>query len=344
MDLTLSFPGLLDTARDPGEPARAPILASMLAAARAVRQESEGRIAALAPRFGVSRTGDWPLAALALVAAGHDPAGRYWLRATPVSLEAGRDDVRLVAAVRDLVQHECDALLALLNTHFSADGLVFVAIQPWDWLVGAASAPALVTHDLATALGHRLRPYLPSGGDAALWSRWEQEIEMLLHEHPVNVARESAARLPVNAVWFQHGGHHPRATTVPGLRVWGDDPDVLALAAHAQASVVADLPASLAAILAATRHADHIVAPARALPLATIEHDFAVPAARALARGSLDQVTILADGAGTPAVAWTLAATPWWRRIGDSITGLLADRGGGSLADVAARALAGTQR
>ncbi|MEO5699735.1 MAG: hypothetical protein ABIS17_15560, partial [Casimicrobiaceae bacterium] len=180
--------------------------------------------------------------------------------------------------------------------------------------------------------------------DAALWSRWGQEIEMLLHEHPVNAGRESAAHLPVNAVWFQHGGHHPPATTVANLQVWGDDPDVLALAAHAHVPVTADLPASLAPILAAAHDTDQIVASARALPLAAIEHDFAVPAARALASGSLGHVLILADGAGTPAVTWTCVATPWWRRIGSNIAGLLADRSDGSLAVVAARALPGTDR
>ena len=32
-------------------------------------------------------------------------------------------------------------------------------------------------------------PFLPQGADAGLWQRWQNEIGMLLHEHPVNEAR-----------------------------------------------------------------------------------------------------------------------------------------------------------
>jgi hypothetical protein len=39
------------------------------------------------------------------------------------------------------------------------------------------------------------------------------ELQMLLHEHPVNLAREARGDLPVNSVWLWGGGTRPAVPT-----------------------------------------------------------------------------------------------------------------------------------
>ncbi len=47
---------------------------------------------------------------------------------------------------------------------------------------------------------------------------------MLLHEHPVNAARERAGRPPANSVWFSGGGTlPPRAAPASSIRTFADD-------------------------------------------------------------------------------------------------------------------------
>src|SRR5690349_2012287 len=113
MHLILVVPGLLD---DP-EGARTPELAARFAGA-ALEIVPEGIGAALAPHYGVVRQRDWPLAPLRIAASGVAPGASYWLRATPVSLVAGRDDVRLSGVAEDLDATASTTLLALLNDHF----------------------------------------------------------------------------------------------------------------------------------------------------------------------------------------------------------------------------------
>lgn len=327
MNLILALPGLLDAAAVGSDatpvPTPTPALTGLLAAAASARREPEGLIALLGQCLGIVRQQDWPLAPLCLRAAGIDLDGRYWLRATPVTLAAGRDDVHLEAPVSDLGPAEADALLGVLAEHFAGDGLVFAAPRPADWYVGCRTPPALATRALRTAQGHRLRPYLPTGGDAPLWSRWGQEIEMLLHGHPVNDARELAGRARVTAVWFQHGGTlPPRAASQDTTAVWTDDPEIRDLAIHAGATV-RPLPGTLDAVLAGgstslperAPESTHLIALPATHALAAIERDFAVPLTRALDAGRLAAATMLADGAGTPGLAWTLARSPWWRRL-----------------------------
>ncbi len=211
MQLLLTIPGLLaPRARADGRAPHLPHLTRLLAAGAAVR-EPDGIGAALAPHYGIARGNDWPLAAVRIKALGVDPGNAYWLAADPVTLVAGHDDVHLAGAVRDLAAEEAAALIDTLNAHFAADGIAFVAPRPDAWFVRAAIAPAITTRPLDAVAGRTLRECLPQGSDAGTWRRWQNEIQMLLHEHPVNAARERAGRAPANSVWLADGGSHPAA-------------------------------------------------------------------------------------------------------------------------------------
>jgi len=294
-----------------GEGARTPCLARLLAAAGAPAAEPGGIGAALAPWYGVVRQTDWPFAALRLAALGVDPGTDAWLAADPVTLEAGRDDVRLLGPVADLSPDDAAALVATLNAHFRDDGLVFVAPRPDAWFVRTAVVPDLATHPLDVACGRTLHGLLPTGRDAPQWRRWQSEIQMLLHEHPVNVARESAARRVVNSVWFWGAG--TRAPAAPrAVTTYADAGIGVALAAHV-GRPAHPVPDVVDVSNAEPGTTTVVVVPSGQPRLDDLERRFAVPAWTALARGAVAEVTMVADGAGV--VVWTLRRPRAWRRL-----------------------------
>jgi hypothetical protein len=313
MDLVLHLPGLLDVH---GTAIPAPGLARLIAAAEATVREPDGAGAALAGRFGIARQRDWPLAPVRLAARGVDPGAWYWLVAEPVTLVAGRDDVRLTGAVTDLAPGDAATLVAELNAHFAADGVVFVAPATDAWFVRAPAPARLVTRPLATAVDRPLRGLLPNGEDAAVWRRWGQEIEMLVHDHPVNVERSRTGLPPVSAVWFSFGGTLPRVPVVGTMRAFARTGDAVALARHAQVPLL-PLPASLGEALAAAAGAATIVVGLDAgTDLGAVDAAWAAPAYAALTRRTLDTVTLIGDGAGGGAAAcWTAHRPGTWRRL-----------------------------
>jgi hypothetical protein len=315
MNVVLVVPRLrpLRDACDAGVPA--PALAALLASAGTPQRDDEGLDAALAARYGVQRQADWPLAPIRLAALGVDPDRAFWFCADPVTLEVGRDDVRLAGIVADLDDADAAALIATLNAHFAPDGLRFVAPRPDAWFVRTDSIPRIATHTPALALRRGLSALQPAGADAALWNRWQSEIQMLLHEHPVNVAREAAGRPPANSVWFSGGGTLPATTEhTATVATFADAGTAVALALHAGAPARA-LPSGLVDALEQAGDAPRtLIALPRDIDLASIERQWAAPASAALSAGKLSQVTLIADDGGA-AVVWLAKAPRLWQRL-----------------------------
>jgi hypothetical protein len=224
-----------------------------------------------------------------------------------VTLIAGRDDVRLAGPVADLDAGDAAALVARLNAHFASDGLRFVAATPGQWFLRSERAHAITTAPLARAIGAPLRELLPQGGDSPVWRRWQNEIEMLLHDQPINIRREAQGLPVANGLWFSDAGRRPapvRAT--PGRMTLAADNAVRALAIHAGETCAA-VPAGLDQALAAGGPATElVVVPAANADPAAVERQWSGPAWRALRAGSLARVTVIADGQGR-ALAWEIA-------------------------------------
>lgn len=208
MQLTLVISGLLDlpapalAAIDAGAPA----LTHLLAAAGSPAVIDEGGVAIACAALGITKQRDWPVAASLARAAGIDTTAPYWLCAEPATFEVGRGDVRVAGMVRDLHATEAAALLATLNAHFAANDLRFHAPEPAHWLIGCGAGQVLTTHPPERVIGKPLLGHLPEGADGERWRSWQNEIQMLLFEHPVNSAREAAGREVVNSIWFWGGG------------------------------------------------------------------------------------------------------------------------------------------
>jgi hypothetical protein len=315
MQLVLALPDLIALADDEAAARRAPALARLLAAAGIPAVEDGAMGTALASRYGVQRQADWPLAPIRLAALGIDPGEAFWLGADPVTLVVGRDDIRLGGIVDDLGRTDADALVETLNRHFADDGVLFAAPRPDAFFVRVERPPRISTQPLATASGGSLRAPPIAGPEADTWQCWQSEIQMLLHEHPVNLRRENEGRPPANSLWFSCGGTLPvRGGREPSIRTFANSGIAAALAAHA-GSPAREVPARLAPALDAAAGAEVVVVALDApLDPASVDGAWAAPAFDALASGRLASVTLLTDVAGRVA-AWRARRPGVWQRL-----------------------------
>ena len=170
---------------------------------------------------------DWPVAALtALVDGCAEEGSGLRLRADPVHLRADIADLVLFDAAEIVVAPgEAEALARTVNDALGPHGPCIDAAHPHRWYV-ALDAPARIeTTPLSRAAGAPVSEALPRGPDAARWHRWMNEVQMALHECPVNVERERRGAAPVNSVWVWGAGDLPPAggASAPFARVWTDD-------------------------------------------------------------------------------------------------------------------------
>jgi hypothetical protein len=161
---------------------------------------------------GVHKQHDWPLGALDAISSGvearnEDPVAQYW-RAVPVSLSLLRDSFALEQKV-ELTADEMKDLTVLFCQFFAQDGLHFSLNQHGGWLVQHQKKWVLETHHLQQVLGKNIAQFQATGQDANKLRSLQNQLQMLLHNHPVNVARE-AAGLPIcNSLWLYGGAKLP---------------------------------------------------------------------------------------------------------------------------------------
>ncbi len=267
----------------------------------------------LCQAFEVARQIDWPVAPLTLTIDGGDPGAAYWLRADPVHLRPHRDHLLLAdSGAFTIAQVEANELAAALNRHFVVEGMRFLAPHPDRWYLRLESDPEIATHPLGEVAGADVNPFLPTGKNALCWHRICNEVQMLLHDHPVNEARDARGEPAINSVWLWGGGTKP---TVPGRRfsaVWSDDTLALALAAHAGISSASPAAGSrwfqpsrgtpaadghhllvLTQLARAARRGDFSMWRDE---LAEINRRWLTPLLAALNRRSLSQLTLVAPG------------------------------------------------
>lgn len=156
-------------------------------------------------RFGAQKQRDWPVAPFTLLADGGSPGSHFWMRADPVNLSLGQDGLAFEGTALDVSHSEAEALVAALNRHFG-EAMAFEALHPERWYVKFPGASEVLTTPPSAAHGSAIGDKLPSGPDAMRFRALMNEVQMLLHEHPVNTEREARGAPAVNSVWFWGGG------------------------------------------------------------------------------------------------------------------------------------------
>lgn len=167
----------------------------------------------LCAALGASAAGIAPLCALGDALAGEGAV----LRFDPVSLRADMAGlVVLDGRAFALPEQESRALFETAATVTRASGLELVFGAPKRWYARAAALPAVTLTPLADAAGMRAHQVMPGGPEGAGLRALMNELQMALHAHPVNAAREARGVLPVNSIWPWGGGVAPPAPLPAG--------------------------------------------------------------------------------------------------------------------------------
>ncbi|HEV8646885.1 MAG TPA: hypothetical protein VGR01_15100 [Burkholderiales bacterium] len=209
---------------------RLPALEMLLSRGSAADSSCENEPAWLCERFGVQKQTDWPVAPVAYAGDGGEPGAAYWLRADPVHLRLHNDGLILLAPeTLEIAEDESYELTGVLNRQFEAEGIVFHAPHPRRWYLKMPQAPQIRTVTLKQTVGRDVNRLLPEGEQRLRWHRIFNEVQMLLHAHPVNTTREDRGLAVVNSLWFWGGGTLPAvASTFDATQ--GDDPLAVGLA------------------------------------------------------------------------------------------------------------------
>lgn len=288
MHVELIVPGLLAVP----EATHLPALELLLARGRASAIDTQGIHAWLGDAFGVD-----PLPAGALTAS----AEGFWLRADPVHLRVMRDRLVLVP-VSGLERAEAEELTGALNRYFAGTH-EFRFDHPDRWVMRTepADIDAAPTSEVA---GRDVDPHLPGGK----WPALLNEIQMVLHEHPVNERRE----VPVNSVWLWGAGALPASAAGPWRSVTADEPVALGLARLAGIRHRSP-PRTAHAWLAEMPEDGHHLVVLEATH-ETLEADWFAPLLAALKSGRIGLLTLQAPDAGLTFEIARPDLRRFWRR------------------------------
>jgi hypothetical protein len=148
------------------------------------------------------------------------PAAGCWACAEPVHLATALDHLRLAPRAQlDLPADESRALAVSLAAALEGSGYSITWSDRGVWLFGCAHRIECDTVEPALAEGRDVRDSLPSGRDGAEIRRLTNELQMWLHEHPVNAARAARGVPKVNSIWLWGFGQagEPVAGALPML-------------------------------------------------------------------------------------------------------------------------------
>lgn len=190
----------------------------------------------------------FPVAALLREQYARDAGESPWLCADPAYVRVEAHGARLLACGEELqlTREEAENLAQPLRPLFGDAGAPLEITSPSSWalrLPQGGQLPAFVSPE--QALGANLLEQLPQGDAGRRWRALFNEAQIILHSHPVNVARRERGATPVNALWFWGAGALPTWVKSSLKLAISEDPLVQALAGRAGVTVAALAPGAL---------------------------------------------------------------------------------------------------
>lgn len=177
-----------------------PALEKLLARGKASTLPAEILEDRLCAAFGAQS-----VAPIRAVSDGLEVGEHYWLCADPVSLHLQSAQMLLLPDVAPSGE-DATALCNILNEHFAGTGLYFFAPHPQRWYVQVIAEPRMTNAPLRQVAWRDAKFHPPQGEDAMHWQRILTEVQMLLHGHPLNLARAARGELLINSLWLWGGG------------------------------------------------------------------------------------------------------------------------------------------
>ena len=332
MHCELLIPALLAPNEAIGD-LRLPALELLLARARRTNSDEEESAGSWLARAFLRDEGPLPAGALTVLADGGEghvePAEALWLRADPIHLGIEGGHATLVpSAALGISRDEAASLCETLNAHFAGEMTIHpLHAECWSARLDAPIAPPVARSPLELAR-LPIKEHLPTGEAAQRWHGLLNESQMLLHNHPVNAARETRGAPAINSLWFWGAGRLPEHAATHWQSVTADDPVAAGLARLAgvvRRTLPHDAAKWLAGAPAAGVHLlmlDALQAPqalgdlqAAAERLRELEDRWFAPLYAALRAGRLGMITLRLPDAGGASYEVTRAdLRRFWRR------------------------------
>ncbi|MGN6656361.1 MAG: phosphoglycerate mutase [Rhodanobacter sp.] len=214
---------------EPAHPLRA-----WLARADRLPDGGRGYLGGLGDHFpGVD--GGVPAAAITRQFLAGDAGDALWLSADPAWVEPDMNGVRLLACGRmQLDMETARALAEPLRPVFDEAGMSLEISAPDHWhlrLPAEMPVPSFAAPE--QALGGDHAQHQPQRAEGRRWRVLLNDIQVLLHQQPLNARRRARGMSPVNSLWLWGGGRLPEACRSALAGVVSDDLLLRALAARA---------------------------------------------------------------------------------------------------------------
>lgn len=130
-----------------------------------------------------------------------------WGLLTPVHWRVGSDGVHLVDPdALALSDTDSRTLFDAVKPLFESEGYTLAWGAALRWYAAHASLQGLATASLDRVIGRNIDAWLPRQPEAKRQRRLQNEVQMLLHSHPLNDDREARGLLPVNSFWLSGCG------------------------------------------------------------------------------------------------------------------------------------------
>jgi hypothetical protein len=232
-----------------------------------------------------------------------------WLHAQPVHLTAGMDSVTFTALPThgQVSASEHAALTATLQAYFPVDGFM-LHVAGREWLIHTARALQIETSTPDAAASNELQKTMPRGTDGRLLRRLMTELQMLLHDHPVNQARANAGLPTLNALWLWGAG--PVKAVHAGSLPTAFAEDAFTRGIYrlhgAQTLPLTDA----ASVIESLQERAIVVVPTTSLD--TLQSNWIEPLVRGLTTGRIDRLDLVLDEWHVSASRWALRR--FWRR------------------------------
>jgi hypothetical protein len=241
----------------------------------------------------------YPSAAVIRTGLSGERADGFWLRAQPIHFAAGLDRLTTVPLQGQarMSAAERQALAPTFIDHLQSTGFELHDGADGEWLLRSEAPLQVQTVNPEFAAANPAEEILPRGPDAGGLRRLMTEMQMLLHEHPVNTQRQLRGLPALNAIWMHGEGMlsdvsaHVGALTLPAA--CGDDVylrGIYRLHNQPVISQPADAVSLLSGISGPTL-AFIDVASARSL-----ETQWLAPLSRALLSGAIAKLIVMFDG------------------------------------------------
>ena len=161
--------------------------------------------------------GCFPWAARQAARDGIDTGTQAWGLLTPVHWHVGADHVSLADPHNLFLSAQSShTLFEAVAPLFLEEGWQIAWGAPTRWYVSHESLADLPSASIDRAIGRNIDLWMPVHPQARLVRRLQNEVQMLLYQHPLNDERVNQGALPVNSFWLSGCGRFQPERPQPG--------------------------------------------------------------------------------------------------------------------------------